>query len=141
MKTYALRSTWPIWTKSQMILILCLSFLVNKWVITQQMNMDTHKYLNFQSTVNQISNQTIFFLPYLNLTKYIKALCFYWDRVSCGPDWPLTHNIAKDELWLLVLQLTPPVPNAMIRGFHHHVRFYVALETKLIVSWLLVKHC
>lgn len=97
--------------------------------------MDTHKYPNFQSTVNQISNQTNFFLSSFKSDKvhYSFVLCVPPETRSHVVQIDLQLSVAKVELELLVLQLISTLLSAVIRAFHHHARFYAALETKFQV--------
>lgn len=99
------------------------------------MNMDTRKYPNFQSTVNQISNQTNFFLSSFQSDKvhYSFVLCVPPETRSHVVQIDLQLSVAKVELELLVLQLISTLLSAVIRAFHHHARFYAALETKFRV--------
>lgn len=97
--------------------------------------MDTRKYPNFQPTVNQISNQTNFFLSSFKSDKvhYSFVLCVSPETRSHVVQIDLQLNVAKVELEFLVLQLISKMLSAVIRVFHHHVKFYVALETKFRV--------
>ena len=60
---------------------------------------------------------------------YSFVLCVPPETGSLVVQIDLQLNVVKVELELLVLQLLSKMLSAVIRAFHHHARFYVALET------------